>query len=246
MKFTPATAATQALYNKQNQVTGVITGEMGIDKNGRRTDRYQPGTPLMAKQILLAEGCRGSLTEQIIQHYDLRAGIQAQTYALGVKELWEINSDQHQAGSVLHSIGWPLNHRTYGGSFVYHLAQNRLAIGFVVGLDYSNPWLNPFAELQRFKTHPFIQPLLATGKRIEYGARALNEGGYQSIPKLTFPGGALIGDCAGFVNVPKIKGIHNAMQSAMLAAEAIFNCLQTDKPEAHYLWSKATAITYNG
>lgn len=229
----PGTSADNALYNTKNEVIGVITGAMGIDKNGQRTDRYQPGTQLLARQTLLAEGCRGSLTEQIIQQYNLRAGVQAQTYALGVKELWEISNAQHKPGTVLHSIGWPLDHNTYGGSFLYHLEQNRLALGFVIGLDYSNPGLNPFAELQRFKTHPLIQPMLATGKRIEYGARALNEGGYQSVPKLTFPGGAIIGDCAGFVNVPKIKGIHNAMRSAMLAAEAVFKCRQQDGHETN-------------
>lgn len=218
----PEFAAVDALY-KDDRVCGVITGDKGIDKNGNKTSLYQPGMELYAKQIILAEGCRGSLTQALLERFQLRHNKDPQTYGLGIKELWEIPEDLHQPGLVTHSIGWPLNAKTYGGSFAYHFEKNLLAIGFVIGLDYQNPYLNPYEEFQRFKTHPTMSPLLENSKRIAYGARSLNEGGYQSIPKLTFPGGVLIGCAAGFLNVPKIKGIHNAMKSGMIAAESIFN-----------------------
>lgn len=221
----PGFAAAKVLYNDNNQVIGVSTGEVGIDKNDNKTPNYQPGMHLIAKQTLFAEGCRGQLSQALMQHYHLRDSVSPQTYGLGIKEIWQVKPEKHQSGKVVHTIGWPMDSATYGGSFIYHLSKHRVAIGFVVGLDYQNPWLNPFAELQRFKTHPFISDLLKDGERISYGARALNEGGWQSIPKLSFPGGALIGDAAGFLNVPKIKGIHGSMKSGMLAAEACFELL---------------------
>jgi len=222
----PSFAATAILYDDQNNVIGVTTGDKGVDRQGNPTPRFQPGLDLFAKQTFFAEGCRGSLTQTLFKHYDLRQQCNPQTYGLGIKELWEIPEEHHQTGHVIHSIGWPLDHRTYGGSFLYYFDKKYLAIGFVVGLDYSNPYLNPYEEFQRFKTHDAIRPHLEKAKRISYGARALNEGGYQSIPQLTFPGGLLIGCAAGFLNVPKIKGIHTAMKSGMLAAESIIGLLE--------------------
>jgi electron-transferring-flavoprotein dehydrogenase len=216
----PGFAAAEILYDEQGAVAGVATGDMGIGKNGEPTDNYQPGVELRARLTLLAEGCRGSLSEQLIGKFDLRADCQPQTYGLGLKELWEIDPALHSQGTVVHTIGWPLDSKTYGGSFLYHLENNQVAVGFVVGLDYANPYLSPFEEFQRFKHHPAIAPLFKGARRIAYGARALNEGGFQSIPGLTVPGAALIGCSAGFLNVPKIKGIHTAMKSAMVAAEA--------------------------
>src|SRR4051812_20688281 len=225
----PGFAAAELLYGEDGRVVGVATGDMGIGKDGEPTDAYQPGVELRARQTLLAEGARGSLTKKATRRFNLRAGRDPQTYGLGIKELWEIEPGKHRPGSVVHTIGWPLDRQTYGGSFLYHLENNQLAIGFVVGLDYANPYLSPFEEFQRFKQHPAIRPLLEGGRRIAYGARALNEGGWQSIPKLTFPGGALIGCAAGFLNVPKIKGSHTAMKSGMLAAEAVFELLGSEQ-----------------
>ena len=224
----PGFAAVDALFNDQDQVIGVVTGSVGIDKQGNKTNNYQPGMRLLAKQTLLAEGCRGQLSQNLMARYHLRDNSQPQTYGLGLKEIWQVDAAKHEPGTVIHTVGWPLDHATYGGSFIYHLSKNRVAIGFVIGLDYKNPWLNPFAELQRFKAHPLISAVLTGGERLSYGARALNEGGWQSLPKLTFPGGALIGDAAGFLNVPKIKGIHTAMQSGMLAAQACFESLEQE------------------
>ena len=221
----PGFAASDVLYDAAGRVRGVATGDMGIGKDGRPTDRYQPGVELVAKETLFAEGCRGSLTKTLMQRFKLCDGIDPQTYAIGIKELWEIAPDRHQPGLVVHTIGWPLDAGTYGGSFVYHLEDRQVAIGFVIGLDYRNPFLNPFEEFQRFKTHPAIRPFFEGGRRVAYGARALNEGGFQSIPRLDLPGGALIGDAAGFVNVPKIKGSHTAMKSGMVAAETMFRRL---------------------
>lgn len=224
----PGFAAAEVLFNEKNQVIGVATGSVGIDKAGKETNNFQPGMHLLAKQTLFAEGCRGQLSQYLMGRYHLRDDVQPQTYGLGIKEIWQVDPAQHQPGKVVHTIGWPLDQTTYGGSFVYHLSQNRVAIGFVVGLDYKNPWLSPFAEFQRFKTHPVMRSLLSGGERLSYGARALNEGGWQSMPKLVFPGGALIGDAAGFLNVPKIKGIHTAMQSGMLAAQACFDSFEQE------------------
>jgi electron-transferring-flavoprotein dehydrogenase len=175
---------------------------------------------------LFAEGCRGSLSEKLMKEFNLREGVEPQTYGIGIKEIWQVSPEKHQQGLVEHSIGWPMNATTYGGSFIYHLEDNQVAVGFVVGLDYANPHLDPFKEFQRFKTHPNIRPLFEGGKRLVYGARAINEGGWQSIPKLAFPGGALIGCAAGFLNVPRIKGSHTAMKSGMLAADSIFELIE--------------------
>lgn len=216
----PGFPAAKLLYTKDHAVQGVITGEMGVDKNNNKTPNYQPGMHIHAKQTIIAEGCRGQLSEQVINKYDLRLNKSPQTYAIGLKEVWEIPEQQHKLGKVVHTVGWPMDSKTYGGSFLYHISKNRVALGFVIGLDYKNPWLNTFKELQRFKTHSFISETLQGGTRISYGARALNEGGWQSLPKLSFPGGVLIGDSAGFLNVPKIKGIHTAIKSGMLAAES--------------------------
>ncbi len=233
----PGFAATELLYGETGEVIGVSTGDQGVDKNNQPTANYQPGMHILAKQTLFAEGCRGQLSQKLMSQFKLRDGVQPQTYGIGIKEIWRIQANQHHQGLAVHTIGWPLDNQTYGGSFLYHLSDNRLAIGFVIGLDYTNPWLNPFEEFQRFKTHPLIKPLLIGGERIAYGARAINEGGYQSLPKLIFPGGALIGDAAGFLNVPKIKGIHLAIQSGILAAEATFEGLSTPTPQSNLLTS---------
>lgn len=214
----PGFPAAKLLYTADHTVKGVVTGEMGVDKNNNKTPNYQPGMHIHAKQTILAEGCRGQLSEEVIHKYELRLHKSPQTYAIGLKEVWEIPEEQHKLGKVVHTVGWPMDSKTYGGSFLYHISKNRVALGFVIGLDYTNPWLNTFKELQRFKTHSFISETLKGGTRISYGARALNEGGWQSLPKLSFPGGVLIGDSAGFLNVPKIKGIHTAIKSGILAA----------------------------
>jgi electron-transferring-flavoprotein dehydrogenase len=218
----PGFAAVEILYDGNGKVCGVRTGDKGIDKNHHLTDHYLPGTNLLAKQTIFAEGCHGSLTKQLIGKFNLYANSCPQTYGIGIKELWEIPDKLHKPGLVIHTIGWPLDHKTYGGSFIYHADNNQLAVGFVVGLDYTNPYLDPFEEFQRFKTHPSIRQLFQNSHRICYGARALCEGGLQSLPKLTVPGGLIIGDSAGFLNVVKIKGIHTAMKSGMIAAETIF------------------------
>jgi electron-transferring-flavoprotein dehydrogenase len=218
----PGFAAVEILYDRDGKICGVRTGDKGIGKNHHITDHYQPGTNLLAKQTIFAEGCHGSLTKQLINKFNLHANSCPQTYGIGIKELWEIPNNLHEPGSVIHTIGWPLGHKTYGGSFIYHADNNQLAVGFVVGLDYTNPYLDPFEEFQRFKTHPSIRQLFQNSHRICYGARALCEGGLQSLPKLTVPGGLIIGDSAGFLNVVKIKGIHTAMKSGMIAAETIF------------------------
>jgi electron-transferring-flavoprotein dehydrogenase len=221
----PGFAAAEVLYHEDGSVRGVATGAMGIGRDGQPKANFEPGVELHATYTLFAEGCRGSLTKQLEERFGLREGIGPQTYAIGIKELWEVDPAQHRPGLVVHTIGWPLDWRTYGGSFLYHLDDHRVAVGFVVGLDYRNPYLSPFDEFQRFKTHPAIRDTFQAGRRICYGARALNEGGLQSIPKLIFPGGALIGCAAGFVNVPKIKGNHTAMKSGMLAGEVVFDAL---------------------
>jgi electron-transferring-flavoprotein dehydrogenase len=201
---------------------------MGVGRDGQPTDAYAPGVELRARQTMFGEGCRGSLTKTLFARFPLRQGVDPQTYAIGIKELWEVAPAQHQQGLILHTIGWPLGTDVYGGSFLYHLEDNQVAVGFVIGLDYRNPHLSPFDEFQRFKTHPKIRPTFEGGRRIAYGARALNEGGWQSIPRLSFPGGVLMGCAAGFMNVPKIKGTHTAMKSGMIAAEAVFEALAAD------------------
>lgn len=221
----PGFAATEPLFNEQGDLYGVKIGDQGVGRDGQPTEAYQPGIAIYGKQILIGEGCRGSLAELLMHHFKLRDETCPQTYGLGLKEIWEVKPELHKMGRVVHSIGWPLDFQTYGGSFLYHLANNQVAVGFVVGLDYQNPYLSPFEEFQRFKTHPAIRPLLEGGKRLSFGARALNEGGWQSLPKLTFPGGAIMGCSAGFLNVPKIKGTHTAMKSGMLCAEGVFEKL---------------------
>ena len=245
----PGFAAAQVLFSDDGSVKGVAVGDMGIGKNGEKTDGYMPGMDLLAKQTIFAEGCRGHLTKGLFETYRLREGKDPQTFAIGIKELWDIAPEKSKPGTVWHSVGWPLSADTYGGSFLYHLNGNQVAVGYVVGLDYSNPYLSPFEEFQRFKTHPVVRPIFEGGRRVSYGARALNEGGFQSIPKLTFPGGCLVGCTAGFLNVPKIKGTHTAMKSGMLAAEAVFDLMAGDatgkepasyaeKIESSWLWSE--------
>jgi len=218
----PGFAAAEVLYADDGRVRGVATGDMGIGKNGEATDHYTRGVELLARETLFAEGCRGSLTKTLVERFGLRAHCDPQTYAIGIKELWEVPEAQHQPGLVVHTVGWPVKHNVYGGSFLYHLENRQISVGYVIGLDYQNPFLNPFEEFQRFKTHPAIRPFFEGGRRIAYGARALNEGGFQAVPELDFPGGGLIGDTAGFLNVPKIKGSHTAMKSGMAAAGAVF------------------------
>ena len=212
----PGFAAAEVLYDEQGAVRGVATGDMGIGKDGEPTHNFTPGVELLARQTIFAEGCRGSLTKTLFDKFDLRKDCDVQTYGIGIKELWEIDPAKHKAGTIMHTVGWPLDTKTYGGSFLYHLEDNQVAVGFVVGLDYANPHLSPFEEFQRFKTHPAIRPIFEGGRRISYGARALSEGGVQSVPKLSFPGGLLIGDTAGFLNVPKIKGTHTAMKLSLI------------------------------
>lgn len=217
------------LYDADGRVRGVGTGDMGVGRDGKPTASFQPGVDLIAHQTIFAEGCRGSLSKTVMDRLSLRAACDPQCYGLGIKELWEVDPAVHRIGSVLHTVGWPLDPSVYGGSFVYHMEDNLVAVGFVVGLDYADPRLSPFELFQTFKTHPALRSTFEGGRRVAYGARALSEGGYQSIPRLTFPGGVLVGDAAGFLNVPKIKGIHTAMHSGILAAEAIF---ETVSPEA--------------
>ncbi len=222
----PGFAASGLLFHDDGRVKGVVTGVMGIDAKGEQKATYEPGMELHGKYVLFGEGCRGSLSQQLIERFDLAKDSQPQTYGIGLKELWEVPDEVHQEGLVVHTAGWPMDNATYGGSFLYHLDNNQIAIGYVIGLDYENPHLSPFDEFQRYKTHPAISRYLKGGNRIAYGARALTEGGFQSIPGLIFPGGALMGCGAGFMNVPKIKGSHNAIKTGMLAAEAAFEAVQ--------------------
>ena len=216
----PGFAAAEVLHNDDGAVAGVATGDMGVGKNGEPKDSFTRGMELRAKYTLFAEGARGSLGKQLIARFGLGAECEPQKYGIGLKELWEVQPDRHRKGLVQHSFGWPLDNSTGGGSFLYHFDDNLVSVGFVVHLNYTNPYLSPFEEFQRFKTHPLVRDTFAGGKRIAYGARALTEGGYQSVPRLVFPGGALVGCNAGFMNVPRIKGSHNAMLSGLLAADA--------------------------
>jgi electron-transferring-flavoprotein dehydrogenase len=225
----PGFAASETII-EDGQVRGVVAGVAGIQKDGTKGPSYEPGMELRATYTVFAEGCRGSLSKRLFETFNLRDGVAPQTYALGMKELWEIPKDKHKPGLVWHSTGWPLASDTYGGSWLYMLGDNLVSIGFVIGLDYPNPWLSPFDEFQRFKLHPAVRGFLEGGKRISYGARALNEGGLQAVPKLVFPGGMLVGDAAGFLNVPKIKGTHTSMKSGMVAADAIAEALAGDAP----------------
>jgi len=221
----PGFAAAEVLYNDDGSVKGVATGDLGVNRNGEKTDAYQPGMELHAKYSFFAEGCRGHLGKQLEAKFDLRRNADPQVYGIGLKELWEIKPEKHQPGLVIHTAGWPLDAQTYGGSFLYHLDANLVAVGFVVGLAYSNPYLNPYEEFQRYKTHPAIRSFFEGGKRIAYGARAISAGGLQSLPEFVFPGGCLIGDDAGFLNASRIKGSHCAIKTGMLAAEAAFDAL---------------------
>ncbi|HMT03523.1 MAG TPA: electron transfer flavoprotein-ubiquinone oxidoreductase [Burkholderiales bacterium] len=213
-------------------VMGVITGEVGLNKEGKQTANYQPGIEIRAKQVILAEGCRGSISKEIIEYFHLESSFSNQTYGLGIKEIWQIDRAKHNKGLIIHSIGYPLNNLAYGGGFLYHLENDKIAVGLVCSLDYKNPYLNPYEEFQKFKLHPEIKKFLINGKRIEYGARSVVEGGLAAIPKLSFPGGVLVGDSAGFLNVPKIKGVHNAIKSGMIAANSVFEAIKTNQKEA--------------
>ncbi|MFJ9453422.1 electron transfer flavoprotein-ubiquinone oxidoreductase [Herbaspirillum sp. NPDC101397] len=221
----PGFAAAEVLYNDDGSVKGVATGNMGVDRHGEPTGAFQLGMELHAKYTFFAEGARGHLGKQLIAKYKLDAGKDPQTYAIGIKEIWEIDPKMHKPGLVVHTAGWPLDSGTYGGSFLYHLENNQVAVGYVVGLAYENPYLSPYEEFQRYKTHPEIRKFFEGGKRLAYGARAITAGGLQSLPKLTFPGGALIGCDAGFLNASRIKGSHAAIKTGMLAAEAVFEAL---------------------
>jgi len=221
----PGFAASEVLYNDDGSVKGVATGNMGVGRDGEPTDAFQPGMELHAKYTFFAEGARGHLGKQLISKFALDAGRDPQSYGIGLKELWEIDPAKHKPGLVVHTAGWPLSSDTYGGSFLYHFDDNKVAVGFVVGLNYSNPWLSPFEEFQRYKTHPAIRHFLEGGKRLSYGARAITAGGLNSLPDFTFPGGCLIGCDAGFLNASRIKGSHAAIKTGMLAAEAAFEAI---------------------
>ncbi|MSP35914.1 MAG: electron transfer flavoprotein-ubiquinone oxidoreductase [Limnohabitans sp.] len=233
----PGFTAAEVLYNENGSVKGVATGNMGVGKDGEPTDNFQLGMELHAKYTVFAEGARGHLGKQVISRFKLDAGKDPQSYGIGIKELWEIDPARHKAGLALHSAGWPLDEKTYGGSFLYHMEDNKVVVGFVVGLDYTNPWLSPFEEFQRFKTHPNIRWYfegdeakgIAPAKRISYGARAITAGGILSLPKTVFPGGALVGCEAGYLNASRIKGSHAAIKTGMLAAEAAYDALQAGR-----------------
>jgi electron-transferring-flavoprotein dehydrogenase len=225
----PGFAASEVLFNDNGSVKGIATGDMGIGKNGEHTDRYARGMELHAKYTFFAEGCRGNLGKILQQKFNLNEGRDPQVYGIGLKELWEVKPDKHVPGLVVHTAGWPLDSATYGGSYLYHLENNLVAVGFVVGLAYTNPFLSPFEEFQRYKTHNAIRGFFEGGKRIAYGARAITAGGLQSLPKLAFPGGALIGDDAGFLNVSRIKGSHAAIKSGMLAADAAYEAVKATR-----------------
>ncbi|WP_375396308.1 electron transfer flavoprotein-ubiquinone oxidoreductase [uncultured Sphingomonas sp.] len=226
----PGFAAAEILWNEDGSVKGVATGDMGVARDGTRKPDYQPGLELHAKYTFFSEGARGHLTKQLVDRFDLRARCEPQVYGLGVKELWDVAPGKHAPGRVIHSQGWPLSETgSNGGGFLYHQANGQVALGFVTWLNYANPYLSPFQEMQRWKTHPAVAEILAGGKRVSYGARAISDGGYQSVPKLAMPGAALIGDCAGFLNVPRIKGTHTAMKSGMMAAEAAFAAVQAGR-----------------
>jgi electron-transferring-flavoprotein dehydrogenase len=238
----PGFAVKEALIDETGAVRGVVTNDFGVGKDGEPKDTYTPGIELRAKYTMLAEGCRGNVSKAIIQRYGLNQDSDPQKYGIGLKELWEIDPAKHKQGLVMHTMGWPLNLDTGGGSWMYHMENNQVSIGLVVHLNYKNPYLSPFEEFQRFKHHPAIRPFLEGGRRVAYGSRAIVEGGLQSIPKLTFPGGMLIGDSAGFVNVPRIKGSHNAMKSGMLAAETAFDALRAGRQGGDELTSYPEAV----
>ncbi len=228
----PGFAATEILYDSNGAVKGVVTGDMGINRDGTQSDNYTPGYELIGKYTVFAEGSRGQLGRELIAKFDLAKNSDPQSYGIGIKEMWEVSPEQSKPGLAIHTSGWPLDNKTYGGTFLYHLDNNIVVVGMVVGLDYSNPYLSPFEEFQRFKTHPNIRPVFEGGKRISYGARAITAGGLLSLPELVFPGGALVGCEAGFLNASRIKGSHAALKSGKMCAEAIFDALQTVDAEA--------------
>ena len=230
----PGFAASKILYSEDNKVLGVQTGDMGIDKNGNNKDSFEPGININAKVTVFAEGCRGHLGKELIKKYNLSEGKSPQQYGIGFKEIWEIDESQHDEGLVMHTAGWPLDNSTYGGSFCYHAEKKQIFLGYVIGLDYKNPYLSPYDEFQKFKTHPAIRKILTNGKRIAYGARALIEGGLQSLPKMYLPGALLVGCDAGTLNMPKIKGSHTAMKSGIIAGETIVDHLLNSKPLSDY------------
>ena len=225
----PGFTASKILIDDSKRVFGIKTGDHGILKDGSKSENYQSGIEIHAKYVFFAEGCRGHLGKQLINNFGLDDDSEHQTYGIGIKELWEVDDLNTSPGEVLHTVGWPLSQDVYGGSFLYHLDKNLISLGMVIGLDYQNPYLSPYEEFQRYKTHPFIKNILKNGKRISYGARALNEGGWQSLPKLVFPGGALLGCEAGTLNTPKIKGTHTAMKSGMIAAESAFVAIKSGR-----------------
>jgi electron-transferring-flavoprotein dehydrogenase len=232
----PGFAAAEVLYNNDGSVKGVATGDMGLSKAGKPKDNYERGMEFNARITMLGEGCHGSLSKQVIKKFDLRRDSQHQTYGLGIKEVWEVKPENFRKGEIVHSMGYPLPSDTYGGGWMYHFGDNLVSIGLVVGLDYPNPWLSPYGEFQKMKHHPMYASVLEGGKCISYAGRTLVEGGFQSIPKVAFPGGALIGDSAGFVNLPKIKGTHTAMRSGMLAAEAAYKAITESKEGSVFLY----------
>ena len=246
----PGFSASEILFNEQDKVIGVATCDMGRLKDGTEGPNFEQGIELHATQTIFSEGCRGHLGKILMEKFDLNKDNSPQTYGIGIKELWEVSPENSKPGSIVHTTGWPLKTDTYGGSFLYHLDNNKVSIGFVIGLDYKNPYLSPYLEFQRFKHHPEIKKILEGGRRINYGARALNEGGIQSLPKLTFPGGMLTGCEAGFLNVPKIKGTHLAMKSGMIAADAIFeNIGKKEEVDSYqslikksWLWSELYSV----
>ncbi len=230
----PGFAASKILYSEDNSVIGVQTGDMGIDKDGNKKDSYEPGININAKVTVFAEGCRGHLGKELIKKYNLSEGKSPQQYGIGFKEIWEIDKTQHDEGLVMHTAGWPLDNSTYGGSFCYFAEKKQIFLGYVIGLDYKNPYLSPYDEFQKFKTHPAIKKILTNGKRIAYGARALIEGGLQSLPKMYLPGALLVGCDAGTLNMPKIKGSHTAMKSGIIAGETIVDYLSNSMPLSNY------------
>lgn len=238
----PGFAGAEIVYGSDGAVKGVATNDLGIGRNGKPKDGFERGMAFHARLTLLAEGCHGSLTKQVIKKFDLRRDSQPQTYGLGLKEVWEVKPENFKKGEVTHSMGYPLSKDTYGGAWMYHYGENLVSLGLVVGLDYSNPWLSPYGEFNKMKHHPLYKKVIEGGKCLAYGARALNEGGYQSIPKCAFPGGALIGDTAGFLNVPKVKGTHTSMKSGMLAAEAAYPALADADASSIFLYGYEDAL----
>ena len=241
----PGFAASEIVYAHDGSVKGVATNDLGIGRDGKPKSSFERGMEFHARVTLFAEGCHGSLTKRVIKKYDLRRDSQPQTYALGLKEVWEVPPENFRKGEIVHSMGYPLPSNTYGGGWIYHFGENLVSLGLVVGLDYPNPWLSPYGEFQKLKHHPLYSSVIKGGKCISYGARALNEGGFQSIPKCAFPGGALIGDTAGFLNVPKIKGTHTAMRSGMLAAEAAYKAVSSASQKdtgTLFLWDYENAL----